>query len=46
MADQWWVSLEVWVILAWVSLAVWFRWWVWWPLLAPIGLMVCVCGLC
>ena len=21
----------------------WLRWWVWWPLLAPTGLMVCVC---
>ena len=52
LADRWWVSSEVWVILAWVSLVAWFRWWVWWPLLASIGLMVCVCvcgsddGLC
>ena len=42
MVDRWWVSMEVWVILAQVSLATWFRWWVWWQLLAPIGLMVCV----
>ena len=21
----------------------WLGWWVWWPLLAPTGLMVCVC---
>ena len=28
MVDRWWVSLELWVILALVSLAVWFRWWV------------------
>ena len=28
MVDRWWVSLEVWVILARVSLAAWFRWWV------------------
>ena len=28
VADRWWVSLEVWVILAWVSLAAWFKWWV------------------
>ena len=26
--DRWWVSLEVWVILAWVSSKAWFKWWV------------------
>ena len=27
---------------AWVSDR-WLGWWAWWPLLAPTGLMVCVC---
>ena len=34
-----------WVSDRWLGFADrWLGWWVWWPLLAPIGLMVCVCG--
>ena len=34
-----------WVSDRWLGFADWwFGWWVWWPLLAPNGLMVCVCG--
>ena len=29
-------------LAAWVS-DQWLGWWVWWPLLAPTGLMVCIC---
>ena len=29
-------------LAAWVS-DQWLGWWVWWPLLAQTGLMVCVC---
>ena len=33
-----------WVSDWWLEFAYqWLRWWVWWPLLAPTGLMVCVC---
>ena len=33
-----------WVSDRWVRFANrWLGWWVWWPLLAPTGLMVCVC---
>ena len=34
-----------WVSDRWFGFAnQWLGWWVWWPLLAPTGLMVCVCG--
>ena len=33
-----------WVSDRWLSFAdQWLGWWVWWPLLAPTGLMVYVC---
>ena len=34
-----------WVSNRWLGFADrWLGWWVWWPLLALTGLMVCVCG--
>ena len=37
-------KLAVWVSDRWLGFPDrWLRWWVWWPLLAPTGLMVCVC---
>ena len=33
-----------WVFDRWLGFAnLWLGWWVWWLLLAPTGLMVCVC---
>ena len=33
-----------WVSDQWIGFTdQWLGWWVWWPLLAPTGLMVCVC---
>ena len=34
----------MWVSDRWLGFADrWLGWWVWWPLLAPTGLMICVC---
>ena len=43
--DDFWVFLTTWISnrrRGFVDR--WLGWWVWWPLLAPTGLMVCVCG--
>ena len=42
--DDFWVFSTAWVS-NWRHGFVdrWLEWWVWWPLLAPTGLMVCVC---
>ena len=38
-----WVQSAVWVSDRWLGFAdQWLGWWVWWLLLAPTGLMVCV----
>ena len=50
--DDFWVFSTAWVSNRrhgfadrWLGFADrWLGWWVWWPLLAPTGLMVCVCG--
>ena len=50
-SDDFWVFLTPWVsnrrrgfVDQWLGFADrWLGWWVWWPLLAPTGLMVCVC---
>ena len=58
--DDFWVFSTAWVsnrrhgfVDRWLGFANrWLGWWVWWSLLAPTGLMVCVCvcgsvdGLC
>ena len=49
--DDFWVFSMAWVsnrrrgfVDRWLGFADWWlEWWVWWPLLAPTGLMVCVC---
>ena len=43
--DDFWVFSTAWVSNPWRGFADrWPGWWVWWPLLAPTILMVCVCG--
>ena len=49
--DDFWIFSMAWVsnrrrgfVDRWLGFADWWLgWWVWWPLLAPTGLMVCVC---
>ena len=49
--DDFWVFFTAWVsnrrrgfVDQWLGFADrWLGWWVWWPLLAPTGLMVCLC---
>ena len=49
--DDFWVFSMAWVsnrrrgfVHRWLGFTDrWLEWWVWWPLLAPTSLMVCVC---